>query len=297
MGVSIHEAFHLLINMNKSQEQAMEDSERLKYIVSTSEGDKEVHFAPGKYGQVLNEGFVEKMSSEFAQRNGFYCMINPRYIPYVEVCSKIMEHDNSITPQVLFTKNVDAIREKMNPDIRTKYEEAERIAVINHFSVREAINDSSLKNITSDNVKESWMEKKGVDLPKTKNDMFKGTLEIKREEKKETNNFEVHQPQEKKSEKMTTAISVKKGPEAESVSFTRRSESEFQIANQIKQKNTIKHNENIAKKTMDKPKTLVKKQNTSSNSSSSGFVDALILTLITGFVVGAIFMIVYNILK
>ena len=297
MGGSIHEAFHLLINMNKSQEQAMEDSERLKYIVSTSEGDKEVHFAPGKYGQVLNEGFVEKMSSEFAQRNGFYCMINPRYIPYVEVCSKIMEHDNSITPQVLFTKNVDAIREKMNPDIRTKYEEAERIAVINHFSVREAINDSSLKNITSDNVKESWMEKKGVDLPKTKNDMFKGTLEIKREEKKETNNFEVHQPQEKKSEKMTTAISVKKGPEAESVSFTRRSESEIQIANQIKQKNTIKHNENIAKKTMDKPKTLVKKQNTSSNSSSSGFVDALILTLITGFVVGAIFMIVYNILK
>lgn len=297
MGVSIHEAFHLLVNMNKSQEQAMEDSERLKYIVSTSEGDKEVHFAPGKYGQVLNEGFVEKMSSEFAQRNGFYCMINPRYIPYVDVCSKIMDHDKSITQQVLFTKNGDAIREKMSPDIRTKYEEAERIAVINHFSVKEADKDSSLKNITSDNVKESWMEKKGVDLPKTKNDMFKGTLEIKREEKKENNNFEVHQPQEKKSEKMTPAISVKKGPEAKFVSFTRRSESEIQIANQIKQKNTIKHNENIAKKTMDKPKTLVKKQNTFSNSSSSGFVDVLILTLITGFVAGAIFMIVYNILK
>ena len=297
MGVSIHEAFHLLVNMNKSQEQAMEDSERLKYIVATSEGDKEVHFAPGKYGQVLNEGFVEKMSSEFAQRNGFYCMINPRYIPYVDVCSKIMDHDKSITQKVLFTKNGDAIREKMSPDIRTKYEEAERIAVINHFSVKEADKDSSLKNITSDNVKKSWMEKKGVDLPKTKNDMFKGTLEIKREEKKENNNFEVLQTQEKKSEKMTPAISVKKGPEAKFVSFTRRSESEIQTANQIKQKNTIKHNENIAKKIMDKPKTLVKKQNTSSNSSSGGFVDTLILTLITGFIAGAIFMIAYNILK
>lgn len=297
MGVSIHEAFHLLVNMNKSQEQAMEDSERLKYIVSTSEGDKEVHFAPGKYGQVLNEGFVEKMSSEFAQRNNFYCMINPRYVPYVDVCSKIMEHDKSITPEVLFTKNGDTIREKMSPEIRTKFEEAERIAVINHFSVKESDKDSSLKNITSDHIKESWMEKKGVDLPKTKNEMYKGSLEIKREKKKENNSSEVSQTQEKKDEKMTSAISVKKGPEIKSVSFTRRSESEIQTANQIKQKNTIKHNENIAKKTMDKPKTLVKKQNTSSSSSSSGFVDTLILTLITGFVTGAIFMIVYNILK
>ena len=298
MGVSIHESFHLLINMNKSQEQAMEDSERLKYIVSTSEGDKEVHFAPGKYGQVLNEGFVEKMSSEFAQRNRFYCMISPRYIPYVEVCSKIMEHDNSITPQLLFTKNVDAIREKMNPDIRTKYEEAERIAVINHFSVKEADKDSSLKNITSDNVKESWMEKKGVDLPKTKNDMFKGTLEIKREEKKENNNFEVHQTQEKKIEKMTPAISVKRGEEVKSVGFTRRSESEIQVANQIKQKNIIIKQQKEQQRSLQKPKVKTLTKNSSNGVSSiSGFANILSLTLITALIGCAIIMVVFIILK
>lgn len=298
MGVSIHEAFHLLVNMNKSQEQAMEDSERLKYIVSTSEGDKEVHFAPGKYGQVLNEGFVEKMSSEFAQRNRFYCMINPRYIPYVEVCSKIMEHDNSITPQVLFTKNADAIREKMNHDIRTKYEEAERIAVINHFSVKEADKDSSLKNITSDNVKESWMEKKGVDLPKTKNDMFKETLEIKREKQKENNNIENSHVQEKKNEKITSSISVKRGEEVKSVSFTRRSEAEIQIANQIKQKNIIIKQQKEQQRNLQKPKvkTLTKKSS-NGGSSTSGFANILSLTLITSLIGCAIIMVVFIILK
>lgn len=309
MGVSIHEAFHLLVNMNKSQEQAMEDGERLKYIISTSDGDKEVHFAPGKYGQVLNEGFVEKMSSEFAQRNNFYCMINPRYVPYVDVCSKIMEHDKSITPEVLFTKNGDTIREKMSPEIRTKYEEAERIAVINHFSVKESDKDSSLKNITSDNVKESWMEKKGVDLPKTKNDMFKGSLEIKREEKKENNSSEVSQTQEKKTDKITPAMTVKKGPEFKSFKFLKvnREQAQSKITehkpekaetyqsqvkqNSVNNQNTINNNK-VKKLTPTKPSS-----SNRGSSSSSGFVDTLILTLITGFVAGAIFMIVYNILK
>lgn len=309
MGVSIHEAFHLLVNINKSQEQAMEDGERLKYIVSTSEGDKEVHFAPGKYGQVLNEGFVEKMSSEFAQRNNFYCMINPRYVPYVDVCSKIMEHDKSITPEVLFNKNGDTIREKMSPEIRTKYEEAERIAVINHFSVKESDKDSSLKNITSDNVKESWMEKKGVDLPKIKNDMFKGSLEIKREEKKENNRSDVSQTQEKKADKITPAMTVKKGPEFKSFKFLKanREQSQDKITehkpekaetyqsqvkqNSVNNQNTINNNK-VKKLTPTKPSS-----SNGGSSSSSGFVNTLILTLITGFVAGAIFMIVYNVLK
>lgn len=308
MGVSIHEAFHLLVNMNKSQEQAMEDSERLKYIVSTSEGDKEVHFAPGKYGQVLNEGFVEKMSSEFAQRNNFYCMINPRYVPYVDVCSKIMEHDKSITPEVLFTKNGDTIREKMSSEIRTKYEEAERIAVINHFSVKESDKDSSLKNITSDNVKESWMEKKGVDLPKTKNEMYKGSLEIKLEEKKENNSSEVSQTQEKKTDKITPAMTVKKGPEFKSFKFLKANREQTQskitehkpdkaevYQSQVKQ-NSV-NNQNTISNNKVKKLTPTKPNSNGGNSSSNGFVDTLILTLIVGFVAGAIFMIVYNILK
>ncbi len=46
-----------------------------------------------------------------------------------------------------------------------------------------------------------------------------------------------------------------------------------------------------------KVKTLTKGQNSGNVNSSSGFANILTLTLITGFIAGAIFMIVYNILK
>ena len=72
MGSIIHETFHLMINMLKDPKRAEQLGERLMYKVATTEGDKELHFAPGKYGQVLSEGFVEKLSTEFARRNGFY---------------------------------------------------------------------------------------------------------------------------------------------------------------------------------------------------------------------------------
>ena len=94
-------------------------------------------------------------------------------------------------------------------------------------------------------------------------------------------------------------ISVKKGPEVKSASFTKRSESEVQIASQIKQKNTTIQKQNEQQRSLDKPKvkTLTKPTNNGGGSSAGGFVDTLILTLITGFVAGAIFMLVYSILK
>lgn len=90
-----------------------------------------------------------------------------------------------------------------------------------------------------------------------------------------------------------------RAPEVKSVSFTKRSASEIQIAQQIKQRNMIIKQQKEQQKSMEKPKvkTLSKGSNSGNVGSSSGFANILTLTLITGFIAGAIFMIIYNILK
>lgn len=94
-------------------------------------------------------------------------------------------------------------------------------------------------------------------------------------------------------------ISVKRGYGVKSTNFTKRSASEIQIAQQIKQRNMIIKQQKEQQKSMEKPKvkTLSKGSNSGNVGSSSGFANILILTLITGFIAGAIFMIIYNILK
>lgn len=95
-------------------------------------------------------------------------------------------------------------------------------------------------------------------------------------------------------------ISVKKGPEVKLASFTKRNNDEkTKYESEIKPKNIEIHKKNEQQRSLDKPKvkTLTKPTNNGGGSSSNGFVDTLILTLITGFVAGAIFMIVYSILK
>ena len=84
--------------------------------------------------------------------------------------------------------------------------------------------------------------------------------------------------------------------EVKSVSFTKRSASEIQIAQQAKQRNMIIKQQKEQKKSMEKSKvkTLCKDSN---GGSSSGFANILTLTLITGFIASAIFIIIYNILK
>ena len=61
----------------------------------------------------------------------------------------------------------------------------------------------------------------------------------------------------------------------------------------------IKHQKE-AQRALDKPKvkTLTKSPNNGNGSSSSGgFVDTLVITLITGFIAGTLFMIVYSLIK
>ena len=82
--------------------------------------------------------------------------------------------------------------------------------------------------------------------------------------------------------------------------FDYRTSDEIQLGNSIKEKNMAIKQQKEAQRTLDKPKvkTLTKSPNNGNGSSSSGgFVNTLILTLITGFIAGALFMLVYSLIK
>ena len=288
MSVSIHESFHLLVNMLKSPEQAEQLGERLIYKVATSEGEKEVHFAPGKYGQVLSEGFVEKLSSEFAQQNGFYYTLNPSYIPCVNLCSQIMQQDRTIDSTFLFTKSGDDIVNKMSPEVKPKFEESERLFVLNNFETKETKKDEALKGINSNCVVSSWMERNDKVQEVKQNETFKQPFVITREKQKS----------EIDSSKKEHAIEPQPIIQHPKKGFDQRSQNEIQIHQQIKEKNLAIKKQKEQQRNLEKPKvkTLTKTTNNGGNS-SGGFVNTLILTLITGFVAGAIFMVVYYICK
>ena len=113
--------------------------------------------------------------------------------------------------------------------------------------------------------------------------------------------FEIKKEQSQQKQSVESSkITPVKGPEYNSVSFTRRSDSEINIAKQIKEKNMAIKQQKEQQRSLEKPKvkTLTKSPNNGNGSSSSGgFVNTLILTLITGFIAGALFMVVYYICK
>lgn len=285
MSVSIHESFHLIVNMLKSSEQAEALGERLMYTVTTQDGDKEVHFAPGKYGQVLSEGFVEKLSSEFAKKNGFFYTLNPSYVPYVNLCTQLMKQDKSIDIPTLFTTNGDRIVDKMSPEVKTKFESAERLAVINNFSVKEAKKEPSLKGITSENVKSSWMEVNDKKVSVSDNTTYRKPLEStekKQEEHSETKSVE-------------SKSSISRGPETKSFSW--KSNSETMIYRQIKQKNQMIKQQKAQQKQMNKPKVKTLTPPSQGVNGSKGFTNVITLSLIVSFVAGALFMVMYMLLN
>lgn len=98
-----------------------------------------------------------------------------------------------------------------------------------------------------------------------------------------------------KQETAPKAPTAKKG-------FDQRSQGEVQIAQQIKEKNTIIKNQKAQQKAqqkdIEKPKVKVYVKPTSNSSNSSnGFVNTLIMTSVTAFAAGILFMMVYLICK
>lgn len=79
-------------------------------------------------------------------------------------------------------------------------------------------------------------------------------------------------------------------------SFVQRSESEIRVHQQIKQKNQMIKQQKAQKKQANKPKVRTLTASTFQNS-SKGYVNIVVLSLVVSFVAGALFMIVYMIIR
>lgn len=82
-------------------------------------------------------------------------------------------------------------------------------------------------------------------------------------------------------------------------SFTQRSQSEIQIHSQIKQKNQMIKQQKEQQRQINKPKvkTLTQSSLNNSGSGSKGYTNVITLSLIVSFVCGALFMVVYMLIK
>ena len=82
-------------------------------------------------------------------------------------------------------------------------------------------------------------------------------------------------------------------------SFAHRSQSEIQVSQQIKQKNNMIKQQKAQKQQLNKPRvrTLTKSSLNSSSTGSKGFTNVITLSLIVSFVCGALFIIVYMLIK
>ena len=98
----------------------------------------------------------------------------------------------------------------------------------------------------------------------------------------------------------TKNIQIKKASivEHEHNNFAKRSQSEIQVSQQIKEKNQV-IKQKKAQQQLNKPKvkTLTQSSSNSGSTGSKGFTNVIILSLIVSFVCGALFMIVYMLIK
>ena len=79
--------------------------------------------------------------------------------------------------------------------------------------------------------------------------------------------------------------------------FDQRSQGEIEIAKQIKQKNQMIKQQKEQTRQMNKPKVRTLSVHSSNSSQNKGFTNVLILSLIASFVAGALFMIIYMIVR
>lgn len=80
--------------------------------------------------------------------------------------------------------------------------------------------------------------------------------------------------------------------------FAQRSQSEIQVHNQIKEKNQSIKQQKAQQRQMNKPKVKTLTQNPNGSSTGSkGFANVITLSLIVSFVCGALFMVVYMLIK
>ena len=149
LGTIPHELFHFFIKMLKQQELA---DERMVYNLNTGE----VATNLGMVGHMINEGFVEKLSTEFCKKNSIFYSIAPSYISFVDLCSFIMNNNPQIDIQYLTTHNYEDILAFFSKDIIELYQATERFEYAQNFALK--MQDGKYRNISTDEIVSSYNE-------------------------------------------------------------------------------------------------------------------------------------------
>ena len=107
-----------------------------------------------------------------------------------------------------------------------------------------------------------------------------------------------HMSQSVEQKQKQTPLTQKSFSQEKSKSFAKRSQSEIQIHQQIKQKNQMIKQQKVQRQQLNKPRVKILTQNSNGNTSSNkGFANTIILSLIASFVLGALFMITYMLFR
>lgn len=173
-GTLPHELFHIIIQMLMPEEVADE-----RMVINMSNG--EVINSRGMVGFMLNEGFVEKFSSEFCQRHGLYHQIAPQYISYVDICNYIMDRYPQINEQTIFSLDERDVIGALSSIERQKYYQAEAIS----YAVRHK--KKSASDVVDSSIEKVEIEYSGI--PKERLEEIKMYYVIKNNKLKEINSI------------------------------------------------------------------------------------------------------------
>lgn len=144
-GLLPHETFHLIIQMLKGKKIADE-----RMIIDLVD-DNQIK-SRGMVGFMLNEGMVEKFSTEFCAKNNFYFAMSPQYIPYVNISNYIL-NNNPASLSTVFSTNYEEMLSYLNEEEKQAYLKAECISyAVRHKGIDpNQIKDVSIQKIELDN--------------------------------------------------------------------------------------------------------------------------------------------------
>ena len=271
MGSMPHEIFHFVFRILKDEKHCDE-----RMIYNLSNGEQASNF--GMVGHMLNEGFVEKLSTDFCKRNNIYYSISPSYIQFTKLCDYITKNNPEVNESFLINNNYEGILNKFTTEAKEKYKETERAEYARNFKLN--ISSGEKRKVKDEEIVSSYNEKvqpKYVEQQIHSNSLQTNKVEFQRQETKATESLASPTPQNK--------------------SFSKRSESEIQIHQKIKQKNQMIKQKNRQNQQTNQPKarTLSAPQSHSS-SDNKGYINVILISLIVSFACGALSMFVYYLL-
>lgn len=216
-------------------------------------------------GYLFEEGLTDKCTLDFARKHRLSCSPSFEYHIYSQLVEHV-ERNLNVTNGDLFNKDYREILKKIDPteNVLDKY----RFAELSRYT------SATFKKKNSENKVEFEFNGKTYDTPEFPS--------LSEEFKKQISSIKAEETNETLRNKTT--------------GFDQRSESEIQIAEQIRFKNQAIAQQKNQQKQSEKPKTLVK-TNHNSSTSSNGYVNVVILSLIISFVAGMLTIIMYSILK